>query len=108
MRDLLHAGTSWEYRGRRLAAGAGGIGRPQLLPGMSLAAGIQEADGSAVLRITAQNREQIGYLNRLLMEEGITLYEVKPVQGRLEEWFLSMSSATGRPPGAGVEGGLRA
>ncbi|NBD23941.1 ABC transporter ATP-binding protein [Paenibacillus glycinis] len=108
MRELLHAGTSWDITvGGWQPELAESVGR-SLLPGMSLAAGIQEPDGSAVLRITAQNREQIGYLNRLLMEEGITLYEVKPVQGRLEEWFLSMSSAAA-PSGAGsVEGGLRA
>ncbi|QHW31256.1 ABC transporter ATP-binding protein [Paenibacillus rhizovicinus] len=91
MSELLHAGTSWEI--------AVGGWEPELeadltadlLPGMSVAVIRHAADGSAVLRVVAHNREQIGYLNRLLMEQGATLYEVKPVQERLEEWFLSMS-----------------
>ncbi|MBO7747726.1 ABC transporter ATP-binding protein [Paenibacillus sp. MWE-103] len=105
MRELLHAGTSWETTvGGWQPELAEAVGRG-LLPGMSLSAVRQEADGSAVLRVTAHNREQIGHLNRLLIEEGVTLYEVKPVQGKLEEWFLSMTGATGSAASGDASGG---
>lgn len=103
MSDLLHAGAGWEIAVGGWQPEMEADLTAELLPGMSIAVIRQEADGSALLRVAAQNREQIGYLNRLLMDEGATLYEVKPVQERLEEWFLSMS---GQRDAAG-EGGMR-
>lgn len=112
MRELLHAGKSWDVRvgGWQPELEAGLL--PNLLPGMTVSAIRLEADGSALLRVSADNREQIGYLNRLLIEDGATLYEVMPVQDRLEEWFLSMSgsgpgSASGAAGSSGGEGGTR-
>ncbi|MBM7568240.1 ABC transporter ATP-binding protein [Paenibacillus sacheonensis] len=100
MRELLHVGMSWEITvggwQTELAPGISG----SLLPGMAVEAVRQEPDGSALLRVSAHNREQIGHLNRLLMEVGVTLYEVTPVQDSLEQWFLSMSGADSREGGA--------
>lgn len=52
-------------------------------------------EGLTSLTITAADREQIGWLNRILMEAGTTLYEVRPVQGNLEKWFLAMTESRG-------------
>lgn len=91
--ELLKAGTSWEITvGGWLPELLGSLQR-LLLPGMEIEVKEQLSDGSAALHVSAQNREQIGYLNRMLMEEDVTVYEVRPVQGRLEEWFLAMSGS---------------
>lgn len=107
MSELLQTGTNWE-----LAVGGW---QPELrqslergmLQGMAITSASEASDGSAILRVSARNREQIGYMNRLLIEEGVTLYEAKPIQGRLEEWFLAMSG-TSSEPGDGKKGGERA
>ncbi|WP_219835540.1 ABC transporter ATP-binding protein [Paenibacillus sp. R14(2021)] len=106
MRELLRTETSWEIKVGGWLPELEHELASELLPGMTLEAGSLAADGSAMLRASAHNREQIGYLNRLLIDEGVTLYEVKPVQGRLEEWFLTMSGNAGA--GGNGEGGIRA
>jgi ABC-2 type transport system ATP-binding protein len=52
-------------------------------------------DGTAVLHVALDDREQLGWLNHTVMERGLTLYETKPLQHRLESWFLSQTSVGG-------------
>lgn len=47
-------------------------------------------DGSVILEARAENKEQIGWLNGMLVEAGATLYEVRPINSKLEDWFLTM------------------
>ncbi|SDX74472.1 ABC transporter ATP-binding protein [Paenibacillus sp. CF384] len=105
MRELLRSGTSWEVTTSGWLPELQESLASQLLPGMSFTIAKQDGDGGAMLHVSAKGREQIGYLNRLLIEEGVTVYEVRPVQGRLEEWFLAMSGEQGNS-GAG-KGGVR-
>ncbi|SEO50717.1 ABC transporter ATP-binding protein [Paenibacillus sp. OV219] len=91
MRDMLRSDLSWELTVSGWLPELQEELSEQLLPGMALEIAKQAADGSAVLKVSAQDREQIGYLIRLFVEEGITVYEVVPVRSSLEAWFLSMS-----------------
>ncbi|RAP75572.1 ABC transporter ATP-binding protein [Paenibacillus montanisoli] len=102
MRQLLRSGTSWEIAVSGWLPELEAELASQLLPGMSVKPAQEAADGSAVLHVAARGREQLGFMNRLLMEEGVTVYEVRPVQDRLEQWFLAMSGET-REQGGGSE-----
>lgn len=39
-----------------------------------------------------ESEEQAGWINSLIMEQGMTLYEVTKVTGKLEDWFLTAVS----------------
>lgn len=53
----------------------------------------QEAADSVVwLEAELDNEEQVGWLNSLIVEQGMTLYEVSRQKERLEEWFVSALS----------------
>ncbi|MNP62188.1 hypothetical protein D3C76_1574440 [compost metagenome] len=39
-----------------------------------------------------ESEEQVGWLNTLIIEQGMTLYEVSHQQERLEEWFMNAVS----------------
>lgn len=91
MNELLRPGTNWEIHvGGWFPDLFDAITR-QLLPGLTFRLKMADGNGEAVLDVTARNREQIGWMNRILMEEAVTIYEVRPVEGRLKEWFLAMS-----------------
>jgi ABC-2 type transport system ATP-binding protein len=45
-------------------------------------------DGSVWLELALEDDEQIGLVNYILIELGLTLYEVGKTQSRLDEWFL--------------------
>ncbi|OBZ08568.1 MULTISPECIES: ABC transporter ATP-binding protein [Bacillales] len=45
-------------------------------------------DGSVWLELTLEDDEQIGLVNYILIELGLTLYEVGKTKSRLDEWFL--------------------
>ncbi|TBL80885.1 ABC transporter ATP-binding protein [Paenibacillus thalictri] len=47
---------------------------------------------SVWLEAELEDDEQIGWLNSLIIEQGMTLYEVKPAKTRLNEWFMSAVS----------------
>lgn len=47
-------------------------------------------DGNGRLEVRAQDEEEIGWLNFVLADLGVTVYEVKPYSKQLEEWFLSL------------------
>ncbi|MFC4777109.1 ABC transporter ATP-binding protein [Paenibacillus sp. GCM10023252] len=49
-------------------------------------------DGSVWLEAELEDQEQVGYLNYLIMEQGMTLYEVKKMRSRLDEWFVEAVS----------------
>jgi ABC-2 type transport system ATP-binding protein len=48
-------------------------------------------EGKALLEASVTDPEQVGWLNYLLQENGFTLYEVRPVETHLEQWFLNLT-----------------
>jgi ABC-2 type transport system ATP-binding protein len=74
---------------------ADSLERLRHLSGLHLEVASVEPDGTAVLHAAVDNREQLGWLNRVLMEVGLILYEVRPLQQRLESWFLSLAESGG-------------
>lgn len=42
------------------------------------------------LEVRAEDEEQIGWLNFVLADLGVTVYEVRPCTKQLEEWFLAL------------------
>lgn len=68
---------------------------PEMLEPLRIRAGVpiemeETGDwGSATLRVHAKNRERLAWVNSLLVDHGLDLYEVQPVKTRLEEWFLA-------------------
>lgn len=73
---------------------------PMLPQGFELTVLEEEPDGSARLCAEIEQREQIGLINRLLIEQSVTLYEVRPLRSSLEEWFLAMSGQKKEVPSA--------
>lgn len=54
---------------------------------------VQSLDNSMVwLEAELESEEQVGWLNTLIIEQGMTLYEVTRKKERLEEWFMSAVS----------------
>jgi ABC-2 type transport system ATP-binding protein len=49
-------------------------------------------DETVWLEAVLEDDEQIGWLNSLIVEQGLTLYEVHKVKTRLDEWFVSTLS----------------
>jgi ABC-2 type transport system ATP-binding protein len=48
-----------------------------------------DSEGDIVwLEAELEDDEQIGWLNNLVVEQGLTLYEVHKVKARLDEWFV--------------------
>ncbi|HHY66111.1 MAG TPA: ABC transporter ATP-binding protein, partial [Alicyclobacillus sp.] len=74
---------------------------PGILEGFTDPAGISiqvvEADdrGFARLQAVVTDREQAGWINALLVEQGITVYASGPVQTHLEQWFLALAEGEG-------------
>ncbi|NHN30944.1 ABC transporter ATP-binding protein [Paenibacillus agricola] len=55
--------------------------------------GTEQPNEEAVwLEAELEDDEQIGWLNSLVIEHGLTLYEVHKVKTRLDEWFVSALS----------------
>jgi ABC-2 type transport system ATP-binding protein len=84
--DVLQAKTRWRFR-------VGGF-TPLLLDWLQEATAVPisalAASGdSAWLEAELENEEQAGWINALLIEQGLTLYEVTRAAARLEEWFVS-------------------
>ena len=90
---LLHPELRWEFE-------VGGW-EPGILEGFTDPAGISiqvvEADdrGFARLQAVVTDREQAGWINALLVEQGITVYASGPVQTHLEQWFLALAEGEG-------------
>ncbi len=49
-------------------------------------------DGAAILHMELAEEEQIGLVNYLLIELGLTLYEVGKIKPKLDDWFLNAVS----------------
>lgn len=58
----------------------------------ALAPPIQQDNSIVWLSAELENEEQAGWLNSLIVEQGMTLYEVTRKKERLEEWFMSAVS----------------
>jgi ABC-2 type transport system ATP-binding protein len=48
--------------------------------------------GAVWIEVEAVEEEQLGWLNTLIIERGITLYEVHRMKNRLDEWFMQSLS----------------
>ncbi|WP_282937774.1 ABC transporter ATP-binding protein [Paenibacillus sp. RC67] len=91
--DVLQEKTRWHLR-------VGGLTPFALawltdLTGMPITtAALPLPDGSDSVWLEAEleDDEQIGWLNSLIVEQGMTLYEVKKSKTRLDEWFMSAVS----------------
>ncbi|MFB6363835.1 ABC transporter ATP-binding protein [Paenibacillus elgii] len=95
--DVLHETSRWHLR-------VGGFA-PFLLEWLQEASGLTirllaHKEGTAAeedavwLEAELEDEEQIGWLNSLVIEQGMTLYEVKKAKTKLDEWFVS--SVAGR------------
>lgn len=96
--EVIHTRTRWQFK-------VGGLS-PLLLEELREATGLaielttgqQPAsaglNGLAPIWIEAElaDEEQAGWINALIMERGMTLYEVRKVKERLEEWFMEAVS----------------
>lgn len=100
--DVLNTRTRWRFK-------VGGYS-PFLLSWLKEITGVQireysvtpdnidvpqreETDSSTVwLEAELDNEEQAGWLNTLMIEQGMTLYEVTRKKERLEEWFMDAVS----------------
>lgn len=93
--EVLDKRTSWHFK-------IGGYA-PVLLSWLNENTGLQirvsshteecPIDSSMVwLEAELESEEQAGWLNTLIIEQGMTLYEVKRQQERLEEWFMNAVS----------------
>lgn len=51
-----------------------------------------DAAGAVWIEVEAAEEEQLGWLNTLIMERGLTLYEVQRMKNRLDEWFMQTLS----------------
>ncbi|CAM4339711.1 ABC-2 type transport system ATP-binding protein [Paenibacillus endophyticus] len=63
--------------------------RIHLMLGTAAAVSETEAgDGTVWIELELEDDEQIGLINYLLIELGMTIYEVGKTQSRLDEWFM--------------------
>ncbi|WP_336785610.1 ABC transporter ATP-binding protein [Paenibacillus sp. MMO-177] len=93
--DVLRASTRWRFR-------VGGM-TPELLDWLREAMIVpvdiipwEDSDtpawGEHWLEAELAEDEQAGYFNRLLIEQGLALYETQKVKSSLDEWFLQAVS----------------
>ncbi|WNS45494.1 ABC transporter ATP-binding protein [Paenibacillus sp. MMS20-IR301] len=94
--EILSQRTRWHFK-------VGGY-TPFLLSWLNQHTGLQirERTGTAIesgldssivwLEAELENEEQAGWLNGLIVEQGMTLYEVNRRKERLEEWFMDTVS----------------
>jgi ABC-2 type transport system ATP-binding protein len=71
-----------------------------LLAGTALGARVQAVPSALGLDITlpaSAGRDLIAEINRVLVEGGISVYRLQPVQTSLESWFLQVTSRVGDP-----------
>ncbi|MDQ1232849.1 ABC-2 type transport system ATP-binding protein [Paenibacillus sp. SORGH_AS306] len=99
--QVLYTQTKWRFK-------VGGF-TPEILPWLSETSGISIeryatptiSSATSILPVgqetvwleaTIDNEEQIGWLNTLIVNQGMTLYNVEPVKEKLEEWFMDAVS----------------
>jgi ABC-2 type transport system ATP-binding protein len=67
-----------------------------LLAGTGLGASVEvEAGGVAVTLPAGTGRDRIAEVARVLVDNGIELYRLQPVQASLEAWFLQVTTRLG-------------
>jgi ABC-2 type transport system ATP-binding protein len=70
------------------------------LAGTTLGARVEAVPSALGLEITlpaGTGRDVIAEINRVLVEGGISVYRLQPVQASLESWFLQVTSRLGDP-----------
>jgi ABC-2 type transport system ATP-binding protein len=68
------------------------------LEGTALGAGVEVGpQGLSVTLPAGTGREVIAEVNRTLVDAGIPVYRLQPVQASLESWFLEVTSRLGAP-----------
>jgi ABC-2 type transport system ATP-binding protein len=91
VQSVLGGGAVWRIRVGGYAPLA--VERIREMTGAPVAVTILEGEeGTALLELELAEDEQIGLVNYLLIELGLTLYEVGKVKSRLDEWFLNAVS----------------
>jgi hypothetical protein len=71
-----------------------------LLAGTTLGARVEVVPSALGLEITlpaGTGRRVIAEISRVLVEGGISIYRLQPVQTSLESWFLQVTSRLGDP-----------
>jgi ABC-2 type transport system ATP-binding protein len=71
-----------------------------LLAGTTLGAraeAVPSAPGLEIMLPAGTGRHVIAEINRVLVEGGISIYRLQPVQTSLESWFLQVTSRLGDP-----------
>jgi ABC-2 type transport system ATP-binding protein len=69
-----------------------------LLDGTAFGVHVQAGpDGLAISLPEGTERDAIAEINRLLVEDGISVYRLQHIQASLEQWFLSVTSRLGDP-----------
>ncbi|KRE53694.1 ABC transporter [Paenibacillus sp. Soil522] len=51
-----------------------------------------DAAGAVWIEVEVAEEEQLGWLNTVIVERGLTLYEVQRMKNRLDEWFMQTLS----------------
>jgi len=100
--EVLYAQTRWHFK-------IGGF-TPDILPWLTETSGIplqilqsghpgtgavtasDSLQDTVWLGAVIDNEEQVGFINTLIVNQGMTLYQVEPVRERLEEWFMEAVS----------------
>lgn len=90
--EILHPEPLWEFT-------VGGFGQDVSLElqaaldaaQIKLQVSMNDGEGHALLTMNAGNTEQVGWLNHLLVSEGVTVYKIQPRTNKLESWFLSLT-----------------
>ncbi|MBB6672581.1 ABC transporter ATP-binding protein [Cohnella nanjingensis] len=88
--DVLQQRLRWRFKvGGFSDAALGWLREESGLPvGIPPDAG-SDRDGAVWLEADLANEEQAGWLNALIVEQGLTLYEAGPRSERLESWFAN-------------------
>ncbi|MBB3111884.1 ABC-2 type transport system ATP-binding protein [Paenibacillus phyllosphaerae] len=63
-----------------------------LAEGAAASAGAASGLSACWLEAELEDEEQVGWINSLIVQQGMTLYEVTSVRERLEEWFMNAVS----------------
>ncbi|WP_419871725.1 ABC transporter ATP-binding protein [Candidatus Pristimantibacillus sp. PTI5] len=84
--EMIRAQSNWRLRVSGYTPYA--AERIHQMLGVNTAVSLSDSgDGTAWLELELENDEQIGLVNYLLIEMGLTLYEVGKMQSKLDEWF---------------------
>ncbi|ULL19604.1 ABC transporter ATP-binding protein [Paenibacillus sp. H1-7] len=91
--DVLQEKTRWHLRvGGFTPFAAAWLSDMIGMPVSTVPLPVPAGSDSVWLEAVLEDDEQIGWLNSLVIEQGMTLYEVKKSKTRLDEWFMSAVS----------------